>query len=357
MTPAAFQQNLLAWFDQYGRKELPWQQNRTPYRVWLSEIMLQQTQVVTVIPYFLAFTAKFPDVHSLAQASIDEVLPHWSGLGYYARARNLHKTARIICAQNRFPETIDELTALPGIGQSTAGAILSIAFNKSHPILDGNVKRVFARFKAISGWPGNTEVNKQLWATSAFFTPELRVADYTQAIMDLGATVCTRTKPVCSFCPLADACVAYLSNSVTNFPTPKPRIVLPVKQRIFLVLRNGNGQILLEQRPPSGIWGGLWCLPEYTTEKEVMAWCHQCSIRITSSQYGATRRHTFSHFHLDYTPLEIETDSLTYAINDSGRLVWYDFEKTEELGLATPIKLLLQHYFTGEKQCPDLSTV
>ncbi len=315
--------------------------------------MLQQTQVVTVIPYFLAFTAKFPDVHKLAQASIDEVLPLWSGLGYYARARNLHKTAQIIHAQNKFPDTVDELTALPGIGLSTAGAILSIAFNKSHPILDGNVKRILARFKAISGWPGNSQVNKQLWDASALFTPQARVADYTQAIMDLGAMICTRHNPACGLCPLTDGCVSYINKSVDNYPTPKPRKTLPVKRSIFLVLRNNNGQVLLEKRPPAGIWGGLWCLPEYSSEHELTAWCHQRSIKITSSRYGNTRRHTFSHFHLDYTPLELETDNQNHTIMTGGRFVWHDLQKTVELGLAAPIKLLLQHYFTGESKCPD----
>ena len=189
MTPLTFQQNLLVWFDQHGRKDLPWQQDISPYRVWLSETMLQQTQVATVIPYFLAFTAKFPNVESLAQATVDDVLQLWSGLGYYARARNLHKAAQNIYELSQFPDTLGGLLALPGIGQSTAGAILSIAFNKPQPILDGNVKRVLARFRAIPGWAGSSEANKQLWSLSAAFTPDERIADYTQAIMDLGATV------------------------------------------------------------------------------------------------------------------------------------------------------------------------
>lgn len=260
MKPAIFQQNVLAWFDQQGRKDLPWQQNITPYRVWLSEIMLQQTQVVTVIPYFQAFITKFPDVESLAQAPVDEVLQLWSGLGYYARARNLHKAARIICEQGRFPDTLDGLMALPGIGQSTAGAILSIAFNKSHPILDGNVKRVLARFKAIPGWTGNSQTNKQLWEISANLTPEIRVAEYTQAMMDLGATVCTRSKPACEKCPLTTACMAFLTQTAANFPTPKKAKALPVKQLVFLLLHNTQ-QVLLEKRPPTGIWGDYGAYP------------------------------------------------------------------------------------------------
>ena len=236
MNPSDFQQRILAWFDQEGRKDLPWQQDITPYRVWLSETMLQQTQVATVIPYFNAFLEKFPTIECLAQAPIDEVLLSWSWLGYYARARNLHKTAQLIAGQGRFPDTLDEVIALPGIGLSTAGAILSIAFKKSHPILDGNVKRVLARFKAVSGWPGIGQVNKKLWAISAHLTPVDRVADYTQAMMDLGATICTRSKPACQDCPLEDQCLARITGTVSLLPTPKPTKILPVKQHVFLLL-------------------------------------------------------------------------------------------------------------------------
>ena len=348
MMPSTFQQNVLVWFDQYGRKDLPWQQNITPYRAWLSEIMLQQTQVATVIPYFQAFIAKFPDVESLAQAPIDEVLQLWSGLGYYARARNLHKAARIIDGQGRFPDTLDGLMALPGIGQSTAGAILSIAFNKSHPILDGNVKRVLARFKAISGWPGSGKVNKQLWAISASLTPEGRVAEYTQAMMDLGATVCTRSKPACEKCPLAKGCLASLTQTVADFPAPRMAKVLPVKQLIFLLLHNDQQQILLEKRPPTGIWGGLWSLPEFVSEDVALNWCLVNSLRIDHQQLGVAQRHTFSHYHLDYTPLLIETLSPVDFVSEADRFVWQNIRQINQLGLATPIKHLLQQHFKGE---------
>ena len=244
MNSSSFQQNILAWFDQHGRKDLPWQQDITPYRVWLSETMLQQTQVATVIPYFNAFVEKFPTIECLAQAPIDEVLHRWSGLGYYARARNLHKTAQLIVEKGRFPDTLDELIALPGIGLSTAGAILSIAFKKSHPILDGNVKRVLTRFKAVSGWPGNSQVNKELWAISAHLTPIERVADYTQAMMDLGATICTRSKPACEDCPLESHCLARITGTVSLLPTPKPAKTLPVKQLVFLLLSNNLNQYI-----------------------------------------------------------------------------------------------------------------
>ena len=347
MTPQTFQQSVLAWFDQYGRKNLPWQQNISPYGVWLSEIMLQQTQVVTVIPYYQAFIARFPDVESLAQAAIDDVLGLWSGLGYYARARNLHKAAQIINRQGRFPDTLDELMALPGIGQSTAGAILSIAFNLSHPILDGNVKRVLARFKAIPGWPGNSLVNKQLWTVSAMLTPVVRVADYTQAMMDLGATICTRSKPACVKCPLAVGCKAWLTQTVPHFPTARTTKSIPVKQLVLLLLCNNRQQVLLEKRPPTGIWGGLWSLPEFMDEAEALSWCIGHGAKILYQNLGSVKRHTFSHFHLDYTPLMIAIDNLGYSVMETGSSDWFDIHEIRQLGIAAPIKLLLQQHFKG----------
>ena len=349
MSPSAFQQNLLAWFDQYGRKDLPWQQDLAPYRVWLSETMLQQTQVATVIPYFNAFTEKFPDIASLANAPIDEVLHLWSGLGYYARARNLHKTAQLIAERGRFPDTLDELIALPGIGQSTAGAVLSIAFNKSQPILDGNVKRVLTRFKAVSGWPGNSAVNKELWAISARLTPRDRVADYTQAIMDLGATVCTRSKPACQNCPLNARCLAKLTDNVSAFPTPRPAKTLPIKQLTLLLLSDADNRVLLEKRPPSGIWGGLWSLPEFDSIEEAHDWCLTRNIHIVNQQTLAPRRHTFSHYHLDYTPLLVQTDNPINFVMEAEQTVWYKSGQLNTLGLAAPIKLLLQQSHTRIK--------
>lgn len=349
MTPSAFQQNILAWFDQYGRKDLPWQKDLTPYRVWLSETMLQQTQVATVIPYFNVFIEKFPDVASLANAPIDEVLHLWSGLGYYARARNLHKTAQLVDERGNFPDTLDDLIDLPGIGLSTAGAILSIAFDKSHPILDGNVKRVLTRFKAVSGWPGNSAVNKELWAISAELTPVARVADYTQAMMDLGATVCTRSKPACEACPLNTGCLARRANKVSAYPTPKPAKTLPVKQLTLLLLSNADNRILLEKRPPTGIWGGLWSLPEFDSVEAAHDWCLSWNIHIADQQTLTTRRHTFSHYHLDYTPLLIQSDNLINFVMEAGQTVWYKAEHINKLGLAAPIKLLLQQSQTRIK--------
>lgn len=340
--PEQFQHRLLAWFDQHGRKDLPWQRPITPYRVWLSEVMLQQTQVVTVIPYFQRFVARFPEVEALAAASADEVLQLWSGLGYYARARNLHKAARLIAGMGGFPVTLEALSALPGIGRSTAGAILSIAFGQSHPILDGNVKRVLARFYAVNGWPGATAVSKRLWQLSAQCTPVLRVGDYTQAIMDLGATVCTRRRPACPACPLQTGCEAFIQGQVALFPSPRPNKTLPVKQKVFLVLQNPAGEVLLEKRPPSGIWGGLWSLPEFEDEVHALDWCRTNGLPVTGQTLHPEQRHTFSHYHLDFTPFTVQTDLSVQAKIADSQTIWYKFSQNSALALAAPIKQLLE---------------
>ena len=309
--------------------------------------MLQQTQVSTVIPYFNTFIQHYPSIELLAQAPIDDVLHDWSGLGYYARARNLHKTAQLITKQGYFPDTLEALINLPGIGLSTAGAILSIAFNKSHPILDGNVKRVLARFKAISGWPGYSFVSKQLWAISEELTPEHRVAEYTQAMMDLGATVCTRSKPNCCQCPIQTACQAKQTETVSSLPTPKPPKTLPVKQLVLLLVSDSTGQILLEKRPPTGIWGGLWSLPEFNTIELAYDWCLTNNQPITEAQTLAAKRHTFSHYHLDYTTVFIKAENPMNFVMEANQTVWYKLDQLTKLGLPAPIKLLLQHYARG----------
>lgn len=343
LSPTVFQQCVLAWFDRHGRKDLPWQQSITPYRVWVSETMLQQTQVATVIPYFHAFMERFPEVDALAHASVDDVLLLWSGLGYYSRARNLHKAAQRIALMERFPDTLQELLQLPGIGLSTAGAILSLAFKKSHPILDGNVKRVLCRFEGVPGWPGLAAVNKRLWDLSARYTPVERVADYTQAMMDLGATVCIRNNPHCAVCPIQTHCVARMTNRISAYPEAKPLKVKPVKESIFLILSNSENRILLEKRPPAGIWGGLWSLPEFENVDSALSWCFAKKIGIVSQQLMPKRRHTFSHFHLDYLPLAIRTDtSVNDIVREADQTVWYKAGHTPDLGLAAPVKLLLQ---------------
>ncbi len=341
MKAELFQLKLLRWFDQFGRHDLPWQHPTTAYRVWVSEVMLQQTQVTTVIPYFNKFIKKYPDIHDLAKAPIDEVLSLWAGLGYYARARNLHKAAGIIQKKGNFPKTLVELMELPGIGKSTAGAILSIVFAQREPILDGNVRRVFARFKAIHGWTGGSAVNKQLWEISRYYTPQERVADYTQAIMDLGATVCTRSKPSCEQCPLQTDCIALQQKCVPELPTPKPNKKRPVKQVFFVIAINDKQEILLEKRAPVGIWGGLWSVPELANKQDLEAWCVRYGLVISKIHTLTQRRHTFSHYHLDYVPLLVYVNNnLINNVLEAGRVLWYKHPQTKDTGLPAPVKQL-----------------
>ncbi|MHA7816553.1 MAG: A/G-specific adenine glycosylase [Pseudohaliea sp.] len=339
-----FAARLLAWYDGHGRKHLPWQQGITPYRVWVSEIMLQQTQVSTVIPYFERFMAAFPDVQALAAADSDDVLHHWTGLGYYARARNLHRAAQAVVAEHggQFPETVAELESLPGIGRSTAGAVVSIACGGRAPILDGNVKRVLARYHAVSGWPGRSAVLKALWEHAETHTPEERVADYTQAIMDLGATVCTRSRPACDGCPLAGGCRARADGNPADYPGRKPRRQLPQRQTAFLLARHPDGAWLLEKRPPSGIWGGLWCFPELAAAGDADGWCRErLRAEPAGSEELASFRHTFSHYHLDITPVVVRLARVGEAVEEDGRRVWYDPVSPPRVGLAAPVARLL----------------
>jgi len=341
---------LLSWFDQHGRRHLPWQQDISPYRVWVSEIMLQQTQVSTVIPYFERFMASFPSVQHLAEAPADAVLHHWTGLGYYARARNLHRAAKVICNEHAavFPATVDGLCALPGIGRSTAGAIVSIACGGRAPILDGNVKRVLARYHAVDGWPGKADVAKTLWQYAEQHTPTERVADYTQAIMDLGATVCTRSSPACSKCPLSAECRAYSEGTPTDYPGRKPKKALPVRATTFILAHSG-GEWLLEQRPPSGIWGGLWCFPAVADSVPVLTpvdiaqrWClDQLQLEPAAILPLMPFRHTFSHYHLDISPVQLHLPNVPAQIMATDRFLWYDPRSPAQLGLAAPVARLL----------------
>lgn len=345
-----FATQLLDWYDRHGRKKLPWQQARNAYRVWVSEIMLQQTQVKTVIPYFEKFMQRFPRVLDLANAHEDDVLHHWSGLGYYARARNLHKSAQRIRDEHEgvFPLVFDEVLALPGIGRSTAGAILAQAEGQRHAILDGNVKRVLSRFHAVHGWTGQARVQDQLWVFAEQHTPGQRLADYTQAIMDLGATLCTRSKPSCEACPLQAECEAYATDQVGFLPTPKPRKTLPVKSVRMLLLRNAEKHILLEKRPPTGIWGGLWSLPEMPIDDAVEEWCEShYQLRVSRLSEQPVMRHTFSHYHLDITPCVVEVNNPGQSVMEAERRVWYKATQNDRnvssqvVGLATPVSHLL----------------
>ncbi len=344
----SFAKAILRWFDDHGRKDLPWQHDRTPYRVWVSEIMLQQTQVATVIPYYQRFMQRFPTVKSLADAPVDEVLQLWSGLGYYARGRNLHKAAQQVRDQyaGEFPQQFDQVAALPGIGRSTAGAILSLALGQHHAILDGNVKRVLARVFMQPGWPGETSVATALWEKAEILTPKQRVADYNQAMMDLGAGVCTRTKPACLLCPVNGFCAANKAQCQTDFPHRKPAKEKPVKQTAMLMLISPNKEVLLEKRPPAGIWGGLLSFPEIAVNGQVDSWCQaQFGATVGQCQQWPTVRHTFSHYHLDITPKLVWMNNLNNSffedkVMEGGTWVWYK-GGTLTGGVAAPVKRLL----------------
>jgi len=353
---APFSEALLDWFKHSGRHDLPWQHPREAYRVWLSEIMLQQTQVQTVIPYFERFITEFPTITTLANATQDEVLHLWTGLGYYARGRNLHKAAQIIVELHKgtFPGNYADILALPGIGPSTAAAILAQALNQPYAILDGNVKRVLTRYHAISGWPGEKKIETQLWEIAKHHTPDHSAADYTQAIMDLGATVCTRSKPNCETCPISDGCSARQQGNPRDYPTPKKRTALPVKQTVMLLLQNSNGEVLLQQRPAQGIWGNLWSLPEISAdiiEPEEIAHFSRLHFgcKIETSTTLTAFRHTFSHYHLDIQPLQCKVSTHTQCVMDSDTLVWYKCGPAEKRnpadkrGLPAPVKKLLDN--------------
>lgn len=338
-------EKILAWFQEHGRHDLPWQKHKTPYRVWVSEIMLQQTQVSTVIPYYARFMARFPDIKTLAEADIDTVLHLWTGLGYYARARNLHKAAQIIQRQykGQFPDSVDALTELPGIGRSTAGGIIAAAMNKRAVILDGNVKRVLCRFHCVEGWPDQTQTLKKLWDIADEHTPQVQCADYNQAMMDLGASLCSRSKPACGLCPLQDECKAHLRNCTADFPARKPKKTIPVKSTIMLVLQSpDSGRILLEKRPSLGIWGGLWSFPEIPTGDSPRSFLMVNGLEQTGTpETWQPVRHTFSHFHLDITPLLITLSKPQSSVMEKGRWHWYDLGNPGQVGLAAPVKKLL----------------
>jgi len=338
-----FSTALLDWYQKNGRHDLPWQKDKSLYRTWVSEIMLQQTQVTTVIPYFEKFMSSFPDVAALATATQDDVLLHWAGLGYYSRARNLHKAAQVIAESHggQFPQNYEEVLALPGIGPSTAGAILAQALGQHHAILDGNVKRVLARYQAVAGWPAQSQIEKQLWFWAEKYTPQQQVADYTQAIMDLGATVCTRTSAKCPVCPLAKNCLAYQTSRVAELPTRKPKKALPVREKRLLIIRNEKGNYLMEKRPPTGIWGGLWSLPELAMEQIVGEIVNQTwQLKVNQHNDLPTFRHTFSHFHLDITPCEVQVSAAVPAVAEGEQYQWC--ADITQLALAAPVSSILQ---------------
>jgi A/G-specific adenine glycosylase len=334
---------LIEWHAVQGRHDLPWQHDRTPYRVWVSEIMLQQTQVTTVIPYYERFMGRFPDVRALADAPIDDVLHLWSGLGYYARARNLHRAACRIRdeLEGEFPRTFEEVASLPGIGRSTAGAILALSRDERFPILDGNVRRVLARYFGVEGSTSERAVADTLWEISERCTPHTQLAVYTQAIMDLGATVCTRRKPLCTYCPLAEHCFARLTGRQHDLPSPRPVRVRRARQVFMLIAMRDDGSVLLERRPDSGIWGGLWCLPEFDTVSAASVYTGR-QLRGVSAQAKplAIVEHAFTHFDLVITPL-LTLCAGQGGIMDAIPTVWYNAREPARVGLPAPIKTLL----------------
>lgn len=364
-TIKGFSKSVLNWFDVHGRKHLPWQQDINAYRVWISEIMLQQTQVATVIPYFEKFMQSFPTVESLAAAKLDEVLHHWSGLGYYSRARNLHKSAQIIMARfnGEFPRSQDDIMELPGIGQSTSGAIVSIAYQQSAAILDGNVKRVLARVFAVEGWPGKSDVLKRLWSISEAHTPKLRANDYTQAMMDLGATLCTRSKPNCEHCPLIKKCKAFKQEAQSRYPGKKPRKVLPVKSTCMIVIRQGQ-KIFLAQRPSTGIWPGLWSFPEIAAfdasdatgnspydNKALKQFLNTTGLGKAKPQKTSLTgfRHTFSHYHLDIQILLLDVNKQPKLVMQAQHL-WFNPKQPAAIGLAAPVTKILKQLNSRQQQ-------
>ncbi len=343
MSDGAFASKILAWYATFGRHDLPWRTQITPYRVWVSEIMLQQTQVVTVLPYYQRFLQQFPDVDSLAAAPLDAVLELWSGLGYYARARNLHRSAGVICELHggQLPLEREALCALPGIGRSTAGAVLALAAGQREAILDGNVKRVLCRYHAVEGWPGTAPVLRQLWSLAEAHTPKQQVADYTQAIMDLGATLCTRHKPRCELCPLGVTCLARVEGRTQELPASRPRRKLPLRNKAFLFLRRKDGAIFLQRRPPTGIWGGLWSVPECSSASEAEDWCLEQTGHIPAAVHHLEPvLHTFTHFKLEIAPILMELGSVSRVMEGKGAL-WYKHGQMHALGLPTPVARLL----------------
>ena len=341
MTPTPdFAQAVLDWFDDHGRHDLPWQREVTPYRVWVSEIMLQQTQVATVIPYFERFMARFPTVDDLAAASQGEVLQYWAGLGYYARGRHLHQAAQAIRSRGgRFPDTAEDLQALPGIGRSTAGAILALGFGQRGIILDGNVKRVLARCFAVEGDPAGAAVQARLWALAEQLTPHQRTGPYVQAMMDLGATLCTRGKPMCLHCPLQSRCQALARGEPTAFPGRRAARIIPEKSAWFLLLDDGRGRYLWVRRPSPGIWGGLWCLPEIPADDGAELQ-DALDARLPGAVAGEllpSFRHTFSHYHLQLRPVRVNAPD---AVRASLAGEWWTPAEAESRGLPAPLRAL-----------------
>jgi A/G-specific adenine glycosylase len=338
-----FAVRIVEWQKVHGRHDLPWQNTRDPYAIWVSEIMLQQTQVSAVIGYYRRFMQRFPDVASLAAAEQDEVLRYWSGLGYYSRARNLHAAARQIMQTHdgRFPQNIEAIVALPGIGRSTAAAIAAFAFGQRRAILDGNVKRVLARCFGIEGWPGLPAIEKDMWRLAESLLPQKDIESYTQGLMDLGATLCTRGRPACGSCPMRSVCLAELEGKAHLLPSPRPRKPVPQRETIMLLIMMGN-EVLLEKRPPSGIWGGLWSLPEIPPETDARQVARQkFGLETLALPALASVNHAFTHFSLTIVPQPLRVAQRPRQAMEP-RYVWLDIEDAVGAALPAPVRRLLQ---------------
>ena len=350
----SFARRLLAWFDEHGRHDLPWQREATPYSIWVSEIMLQQTQVSTVVPYFERFMCSFPAIDDLARADLDDVLAHWSGLGYYARARNLHRTAQRIVDElgGELPATVVELMALPGIGRSTAGAIVALAHGRREPILDGNVKRVLARYHGIEGWPGTAAVLKKLWRFAEQHTPSSDVAAYTQAVMDLGATLCRRGDPACERCPVRRGCRAARDGRQAELPSSRPRRSRRQRRVHVLLVRDDAQRVLLERRPATGIWGGLYSFPEIPSDTDAESWCgRNLNADVRGRRALPPIAHSFTHFDLTIEPTLLELGADSSVVMDRPEWLWYKPAMKSELGLPAPIAALLENVFDRSELC------
>ena len=342
MKEADFSTRVIAWQKRHGRHDLPWQNTRDPYRIWLSEIMLQQTQVATVIPYYARFLEKFPTLRDLAHAAEDQVLALWSGLGYYSRGRNLLRAAQIVAEQfgGEFPRSFDEILALPGIGQSTAAAVSAFAFGERRAILDGNVKRVFARNFGIAGFSGDKKVEAKLWAVAETELPKKNIEAYTQGLMDLGATVCLRTKPLCRACPVEDSCVAKREGRIHELPSPRPKKTVPEKSTTMLIITH-EGEVLLEKRPPTGVWASMWCFPELHNGASPRQACRdRYGLEVTTQKSWNVLEHGFTHFKLSITPQPIAVQKKLSRAAEPG-VMWLSIDDALSAAIPKPVRMLL----------------
>ena len=342
MKGGEFSTRIIAWQKRHGRRDLPWQNTRDPYRIWLSEIMLQQTQVATVIPYFARFLEKFPTLCDLARASEDEVLALWSGLGYYSRGRNLLRAAQIVAEKFRgeFPKGMDDILALPGVGQSTAAAISAFAFGERQAILDGNVKRVFARQFGVAGFPGEKKIETKLWSVSNEALPKKNIESYTQGLMDLGATVCLRTRPLCLACPVEESCIAKREGRIKELPTPRPRKAVPEKSSTMLIIAHA-GEVLLEKRPPTGVWAGMWCFPELINGASPRDVCRdRYGLETKPLKPWGVLQHGFTHFKLSITPQPITVQKKLARAAEPG-VMWLSIEDALAAAIPKPVRELL----------------